>query len=185
VIEDVGDPYTRIVEEAQRFDLIVLGRHTHFRFATQAEECDTLQRVLRDSPRPVVCVPARPAQGSAVVVAYDGSLQAARAVFAFQGGGLTRAGPVHLVSASDDFDAAAQSIDRAAEFFGAHAVPVTRHPVRPDGSVAKTVIQMAQALDAGLIVAGAYGRSTLREFFLGSVTRSLLKESPASLFLFH
>jgi nucleotide-binding universal stress UspA family protein len=32
---------------------------------------------------------------------------------------------------------------------------------------------------------GAYGQSSLRDFFLGSVTRSLLEESPAPLFLSH
>jgi nucleotide-binding universal stress UspA family protein len=32
---------------------------------------------------------------------------------------------------------------------------------------------------------GAYGRSALREFFLGSVTQTLLREAAVPLFLFH
>jgi nucleotide-binding universal stress UspA family protein len=32
---------------------------------------------------------------------------------------------------------------------------------------------------------GAYGKSALRDFFLGSVTRTLLKEARLPLFLYH
>jgi nucleotide-binding universal stress UspA family protein len=32
---------------------------------------------------------------------------------------------------------------------------------------------------------GAYGRSTLREFFLGSVTSTLLEQATVPLFLYH
>jgi nucleotide-binding universal stress UspA family protein len=32
---------------------------------------------------------------------------------------------------------------------------------------------------------GAYGQPRIREFFLGSVTQTLLKESPVPLFLYH
>ncbi len=32
---------------------------------------------------------------------------------------------------------------------------------------------------------GAYGQPSLREFFLGSVTRRMLAECPVPLFLFH
>src|SRR5262245_15237625 len=33
-LEDVGVPYERILEEAVRYDLVLLGRRTHFNFAT-------------------------------------------------------------------------------------------------------------------------------------------------------
>jgi len=36
-----------------------------------------------------------------------------------------------------------------------------------------------------MIVMGGYGQPVLREFFLGSVTRTLLAESPVPLFLYH
>jgi nucleotide-binding universal stress UspA family protein len=40
-------------------------------------------------------------------------------------------------------------------------------------------------VQASLLVMGAYGRSTLREFFAGSMTRTMLRESPVPLFLYH
>ena len=78
VREDAGDPPEVILREAQRFDLILLGLETYFRFATQEGPCDTLEKVLQSPPRPVVAVPDQLAEGSTVVVGYDGSLQSAR-----------------------------------------------------------------------------------------------------------
>jgi nucleotide-binding universal stress UspA family protein len=51
--------------------------------------------------------------------------------------------------------------------------------------VDETILAQARQLNAGLVVMGAYGQPTIREFFLGSVTRSLLQSSPLPLFLYH
>jgi nucleotide-binding universal stress UspA family protein len=47
------------------------------------------------------------------------------------------------------------------------------------------ILEQEQQLKASLLVMGAYGRSTLREFFGGSVTRTMLRESPVPLFFYH
>ncbi|MHC5543011.1 universal stress protein, partial [Singulisphaera rosea] len=74
-LDDVGTPYVRILDEAQVYDLILLGRTTHFDFGHDHDA--TLEKVIQDSPRPVVAVPRELDGGEAVVVAYDGSLPAA------------------------------------------------------------------------------------------------------------
>src|SRR5262249_15866454 len=58
VLEDVGVPADEIVLEAQRYDLILLGQQTRFHFETHEDGNDTLGKVLKTSPRPVVVVPA-------------------------------------------------------------------------------------------------------------------------------
>ena len=58
VLEDVGSPHEQIELEAQRYDLIVLGQQTRFRFETKEGYDDTVRRVLKNSPRPVIAVPA-------------------------------------------------------------------------------------------------------------------------------
>jgi nucleotide-binding universal stress UspA family protein len=57
VLEDVGNPYEQILREAQRYDVILLGKQTYFHFATQEGPCETLKSVLKNTPRPVVTVP--------------------------------------------------------------------------------------------------------------------------------
>jgi nucleotide-binding universal stress UspA family protein len=185
LLEDVGLPGDQILLEAQRYDVILLGRESHFHFETQAIADETLASVVKHSPRPVVAVPENPAEGTSVVVAYDGSLQAARALQAFQGIGWDGSQDVHVVCVHDDRLEAARCADRAVEFLESHAIKAFPHPLSTATPPADAILDQAEMVGAGLIVMGAYGRSPLKEFFFGSVTRALLQESPVPLFLYH
>lgn len=72
LVEDIGDPADRILREAHRCDLVILARETHFHFETQERPDDTLARVLRGSPRPVVTVPRELPEGQGVLVGPTG-----------------------------------------------------------------------------------------------------------------
>jgi nucleotide-binding universal stress UspA family protein len=185
LLEDVGRPWEQILVEAQRYDLILLGQRTYFHFETQRSPCETLYRVLKNSPRPVVTAPERLEIGSAVLVAYDGSLQAARALQAFQASGLHEGQSVHIVSVAADHVEAARHADRAAEFLRFHDIRAQVHSLSSSGPPAEAILDQLRRLNAGLLVLGAYGKPTLRDFFLGSVTRTVLKESEVPLFLCH
>ena len=113
ILEEIGLPAERILLEAQRYDLILLGQHTFFHFETQPQPDDTLHAVLKHSPRPVVAVPATLPEGRAVVVAYDGSLHAARALHMFQAVGLDSSQDVHVVCVGPAQEHAAQCVERA------------------------------------------------------------------------
>jgi nucleotide-binding universal stress UspA family protein len=184
-LEALGSPVAEIREEAQRFDVILLGSETHFAYGWHDEPDETLGRVLRDGPRPVIVVPREPAEGDTVLVAYDGSLQAARAVAAFEASGLGRDRTIHVVSISPDLSDAAQDTDRAVEFLRFHGLNVLSNPIDSSLLPEEIILRQISRISAGLVVMGAYGQPVLKEFFLGSVTRSMLKECPAPLFLAH
>jgi nucleotide-binding universal stress UspA family protein len=185
LLEDVGLPDAQILLEAQRYDLILLGQQTHFHFETQVRADETLTTVLKSSPRPVVTVPATLGGGTAVVIAFDGSLQAARALQVFEAMGLAGSAVVHVVSVDGRPGEAARRADRAAEFLRFHDVQARPHALTTAAAPAAVILEQARQLDAGLLVMGAYGQPVLREFFLGSVTQTILKESTVPLFLYH
>ncbi len=185
LLEDSGLPNETILLEAQRYDLIVLGQQTHFHFATQSSPDETITQVLKHTPRPVVTVPEQLADDTAVMVAYDGSLQAARALQAFQAAGLAGSETVHVVSVGADPVEAARHADRAVEFLRFHAIQASPHVLGPGPSTAETLLDQVRQLHVGLLVMGCYGQPGLREFFLGSVTRTVLKNSSVPLFLYH
>jgi nucleotide-binding universal stress UspA family protein len=67
-----------------------------------------------------------------------------------------------------------------------HKVPVeaeVRHST--ESSVAQDLLAAAEAMQAGLIVAGAYGHSRLREWALGGVTQGLLRHSQTPVLFSH
>lgn len=185
VLESVGLPWEQIVLEAQRFDLILLGQESHFQFETQEHVDQTLHQVLKHSPRPVVMAPKSVAPEGPVVVAYDGSLQASRALHAFVAAGLPCQSAVHVVSVAADHIEAARRADRSAEFLRFHDLTVEVHAVATGAPAAKVLQGEVRRLNAGLVVMGAYGQPTLREFFFGSMTRTLLRESATPLLLYH
>jgi nucleotide-binding universal stress UspA family protein len=185
VLEEVGLPSQEILREAQRYDAILLGTTTRFHFEVQASTDDTLCRVIRDSAGPVVTVPAFARHGSTTVVAFDGSLQAARSLRAYVATGLGESSPVHVLSVGPDKVEAARTAERAIDYLRHHMLVAEAHTLATGQPPAQAILQFADKLDAGLIVMGAYGQPVLREFFIGSVTATLLKESQFSLFLSH
>ena len=184
-MEDVGDPYVQIPRESHRFDLILLGQETHFQFGFEKIPDDTLTRILRSSPRPVVVVPRTIGAGEAVIIAFDGSLQASRALHAFEASGLGRSRDVHVVSIASEHKVAADHADRAVEFLAYHEIRAVPTAVASSDAPAATLLDRAKEFGAGLIVMGVYGQPILREFFVGSTTRTMLKESPVPLFVSH
>jgi nucleotide-binding universal stress UspA family protein len=66
-----------------------------------------------------------------------------------------------------------------------HEIVATPHAIGRSRPPARGILEQASQFGARLLVMGAYGHSTLREFFLGSVTRTVLKESTIPVFLYH
>jgi nucleotide-binding universal stress UspA family protein len=168
-LSESGTPYIQVLEEAQVCDLVVLGQRT-------------LSRVLKDSPRPLVSVPKSPKLGADVVVAYDGSLQASRALYAFEASGLARSRTVHVVSAATIGVESARHANRAVEFLRNHDIKAVDHAMESHLGPAESILEEVRRHDTGLLVMGAYGKPTLREFFIGSVTRSVLERSEVPVF---
>ena len=120
-----------------------------------------------------------------MVVAYDGSLQATRALQMFQVIGLESSQEVHVVCVDPDQEYAAHCVERAVEFLHGHHVTAQAYARDTGAAPAHVLLEHVQQVQAGLLAMGAYSRSSLREFFGDSVTRTLLQESPVPLFLYH
>lgn len=185
LLQDTGLPTEHILLEAPQYDLIMLGQHTFFHFETQDTPDDTLAVVVKQSPCPVVAVPATLPEGRAVLIAYDGSAPATRALHMFQALGLDGAHEVHVVCVDAHKEKAHLCVERAVTFLQGHNVVAQAHALATSESPAHALLQYVHQVQAGLLVMGSSGRSPLREFFGGSVTRTMLRDSPVPLFLYH
>lgn len=184
LLEREGCPHERLLAEAQRYDMVMMGRQTYFEYETNDQPDNTLTEVLKNSPRPVVTVPASLPNGDSIVIAYDGSLQAARALYTFWASGVGGERKLHIVSCDEDLAQAKRNAQVASEFLHFHKLEATTHAFKCD-SPAEEILKQVQALDAEMLVMGAYGKPRIREFFIGSVTRHLLKNSPVPIFVSH
>jgi nucleotide-binding universal stress UspA family protein len=183
VVEDVGAPHAQIIAEAQACDLVMLGRETHFQFETQDQPDETLSKVLRESPRPVIVVPREPAPGHGVLVAYGGGREVARTLQTFTLLGLAQGEPVSVVGIHEDLARAEANLQPAGRFLAAHDVAFTLHPVASKASPASVILEEVRRRQPRLVVMGAHGHHPVRDLFFTSVTRAVLKDAPVPVFV--
>jgi nucleotide-binding universal stress UspA family protein len=185
VHEVEGSPAEQLRLEAQRHDLLLLGRETHFHFATQEKPDHTLRRVIKDGSRPVISVPEDAVQGKEIIVAFDGSPQSSRALYAFVASGLGLDARVEVVSVDCFASEAERTANRAVQFLRSHGIEAIAFSAESEAPPAEILLTRSRLRDAGLIVMGAYGQKAIKEFVFGSVTRTVLEESSVPVFCFN
>jgi nucleotide-binding universal stress UspA family protein len=164
---------------ARRFDLSVVAQPepNHSAFARLFVEA-----ALFESGRPVLIVPyvqAAPLSLDRVLVCWDGSRSAARAVGDAMGF-LVQAKVTEILMVTGD---AAKSDGLTGADISRHlARHVARHGAKVEVKriaateidVANTILSHAADTSVDLLVMGGYGHSRMREFLLGGVTRGIL-----------
>jgi nucleotide-binding universal stress UspA family protein len=145
------------------------------------------QTALFETGRPIMLAPAGDAFSllGKALVAWDGSMEAARALSAALPM-LARCASVEVFTRPEPSKADANPEDVVA-FLGDHGITAAPCRVEPDeGEVWDAIAEACQRTEAGLLVMGAYTRSRLREVIFGGVTRDLLdRDLSTAIFLSH
>lgn len=148
----------------------------------------SFEAALLDTGRPVIAVPlaggalARIEEGP-VLVAWNGSVESARAISAAIPL-LAKARRVAVLSVLED-DKAADG-GKVAEYLAWHGVRAELLPTaRKQTNVGAQILAEAAALDAALLVMGAYTRSRLRRMVFGGVTEHVLTNATIPAFMVH
>jgi nucleotide-binding universal stress UspA family protein len=181
----VDYPTDMIMGAAAAADLIVLGRR-EAGAAGDAYYSPAAGEVLMGAGRPVLVVPHRtPALNlHDIVVGWKDTREARRAVtdaLPF----LKRADNVMVLSFRESADED-PGLDNVAAFLKRHGVTfTTESTVIGHSRVEEEIYRFASVAGSGLIVAGAYGHTRLREWMFGGVTYSLLNDSAIPVLLSH
>lgn len=184
-----GDPVQQVDAEADRHDLIIIGRETNFHGGVEHDVGECVQKLCADTPRPLVMAPEGenlPGDPDIVVVAFDGSITASRAMHMFLLLGLADGKEIHVVAIDSDAAAARGKADRAAALFRSHGVKVETNSIVDNGRASTAILGAIGAANAGLLVMGAFGNGDrLRRLLMGSTTKRLLHDSPVPVFVHH
>lgn len=185
VIEVEGFPATEIERLSQEHDLILMGKTTDFHFEVEDETDLTVQHITRDNPRPLLVVPPKKVHSDKVLIAYDGSLQAARSLHMFLLLGLARGKSVHIISIARTAAQANPIVEHAQKMCANHGVESTATGIVTNDNAEDVILRTAQTLKPGIIVMGAFGHQGFREFFFGSCTEHMIKKTNIPLFVHH
>ena len=180
-----GFPATEIERLSQEHDLIVIGKTTDFHFDLDTESDITVKHIIRDNPRPMIVVTSPDFNGEQVLIAYDGSLQAARALHMYLLLGLAKDKKVHVISIARQKAEANDMANSARKMCETYGVDVTSEGIVSHKPPEDIIKAKATEIDAHMIVMGAFGHHGLREIFFGSCTEHMMKQSSVPLFVHH
>jgi len=186
LIEQRGKPSEKILEEMKAHYITLIGRHVNFLFETRSEDERTRDSVLHRAGKPVIVVPENSTpSGPDILIAWDGSSAAKRALRAFAESGLAHDRKIYVCSVHDDGEEAWEMATRGVDFLAALAVASRPRSIVSALPIAEAILELRAKLRAGMLVTGAYTRSRLSELIWGSVTHTLLEKTPVPLFLHH
>ena len=182
--ELTGRPAATILDELARYDLTVLGRDVNFRFETEERDARTRDLILRRAGKPVVVVPEAVVESRPnVLIAYDGSPAARRALRSFADSGLGRDRALHVAAMDDDGAIAWEMATRGCQALAELGLIAAPHNLVSTRSIADAMLDLRAKLDAGLIVLGAYTRGKMSRLLWGSVTEQMLGKTVVPLFV--
>ncbi|MBV8888573.1 MAG: universal stress protein [Alphaproteobacteria bacterium] len=141
--------------------------------------------------RPLLVVPyagSFPSLGRRVLVAWDGTREASRALHDALPlmAGAEAVTVLTVRTQQGDLDRGDPSLDRAVRHLERHGLAArAEETVRGDIAISDVLLSRAADLGADLIVAGAYHHSRLREALFGGVSRELLQHMTLPLLTSH
>jgi len=147
-----------------------------------------IEAALFDGSAPILLIPYVNHDGFAakrVMVAWDGSRAAARAVHAALPI-LEQAGTIDLVIAGEPRRLAGEPGADMALYLARHGLKVEiRHIPKGSSGVSDALLNYISDNGIDLVVMGGYGHSRMREFILGGATRGILAAMTAPVLMIH
>ena len=166
-----------ILDEARTVDLVCMGRRGEHEEWEEDELGGTAERVIRRSARPVLVTPAEFREISKMLMAYDGSRGANRALRTALALASDHDLPMVIVTVSPDDDARPRYeriLEEARELASAWKDVELEFLMLVGETEEQVLTEAAATHECQLIVMGAYGESRIREWLMGSTTAAVL-----------
>ncbi len=181
-----GIPSNHILEEAKFFDLLIIGRKTHFEFSEDMQAGGSFDEVLQRSITPVIAVPENfdfpkfPRERFNCLICFDGSYASCRALQRFAQLPISKFTDVKLLMSHDDKEFADFNLYEAKAFLRSHLFESIEKI-----HTKKNIISLVgkEYMDwTDLFVLGAHSKGMF-DFMIGSLTKFLIRESNKPIFI--
>jgi nucleotide-binding universal stress UspA family protein len=181
-----GIPGEVIGRTAVAHDIVVVSRTGYSRIADPQQSVDALiAPVIRASVRPVLVAGSEFREGREirnVLVAYDGSSHAARALLVAAELAARPGVSCTLVTIAQSDDVGRELIEPAEAFLFHHGI-TPRKQILIGSKPADVICGMVTSGGVDILIMGAYGHSPIREMLFGSTTERVLAHCPANVIL--
>jgi nucleotide-binding universal stress UspA family protein len=179
VVHRHGGIVETILERESDARVIVIGkRGADHEFASD-HIGSTIERVVRASAKPVIVASRTTEAPQTIILAYDSSPAANRALERLANSPLFAGLSVHIVMAGNEDEAHRRALDAAAAQLPEREVNVTLRRAKAELMIANVVEETPRAM----LVIGAYGHSPLRTLMVGSTTTEMIRTVHAPVLL--
>ncbi|HTY62453.1 MAG TPA: universal stress protein [Acidobacteriota bacterium] len=181
-----GIPGEVISRTAVAHDLVIVSRTGYNRIASAQETVDAwIAPVVRNSVRPVLVAGAEFREGSeirSILVAYDGSPHASRALLAAAELAMRPGVQCSLVTVAQSDDLGREVLAPAETFLSNHGVTCQKRVII-HSKPSDVICELAASGGFDIVVMGAYGHSPIREVLFGSATERILSHCATNVIL--
>lgn len=168
-----GDLVPTLHEREKEAAVVVIGKRGEAADFATLHLGSNLERIVRASNRPIFIAARAFRPIKRVLVAFDGGKSALKAIDEVSRSRLYEGAQLHLLTAGEQTDSAAQALDRAKSQLDAAGLTATTSLV--SGSAEAVISRTVVEEDIDLLVMGAYGHSRLRTLVIGSTTSDLIR----------
>jgi nucleotide-binding universal stress UspA family protein len=179
--DEIAMSSSRITNLSIYYDLIITGLKADFGLIKKNFVSTFLKKILETSAIPVLAVPHYFRTIQNIIIAYDASLTAARALQRFVHIANFENQNIIIVSSSKDSLWAEDNLKRAKDYllsYGAKNVVTDNTQLE----IIK-VLQSSYFDYADLIVMGSHSQNIIKDIFIGNVTQKLIEEAKKPLFI--
>lgn len=175
----------KLLNELEQFDdyseLLVIGRQGASQGDSDNRVGTHVEQVIRTTDKPLLLTVGEFTEPKKLMLAFDGSETARKAVTTIANAMLFKGMECHLVMVAGPDPQYLEQLEVARlelEEAGLNAVSALLQ-----GKVKENLLAYQEKQDIDLIIMGAYGHSRIRQWLLGSITNLMLKESPKPLLI--
>ncbi|MDX6750957.1 universal stress protein [Geminicoccaceae bacterium 1502E] len=184
-LERRGDPLDELLRACRYHDLLVLSLRGWFEEGVLEEPENALLKLLASGVRPILGLAATQSPIGKVMIAYNGSVESARAMKLYAQLRLWGEVPVDLVCAEEGegMESCATLLDDASAYLRAHGLDCTTACL-PEATP-ETLLAHAQAVGADLVVMGGSYRRVLLSQRCGPHTLGVFRSTPLPVLFAH
>jgi nucleotide-binding universal stress UspA family protein len=185
--ERQGSPSTQILNESIYYDILITGLRSYFNFETSEKYGRSLDTLIKESVTPIYGVPEKllfsekPDRKIRILMAFDGSPLAARAMQRFSNLITPDLYEITLLNSSDNKEEGEIILSRAEEYLNSHNI-INIHKVWTREDIIDSIRNKYYESMDGFVV-GAHSHEGIFDFLVGSLTKYLVKEAKKPVFI--
>jgi nucleotide-binding universal stress UspA family protein len=181
VVRETGDPFEELISLWRYHDLTVIGLRGLFEYGVVHNPDDLIVRMISRGVRPILAVAEQHRAIKRVLVAYNGSLESAKAMKRFVQAQLWPDVAIKIACFGFEDDDAQSLLPAAASYCRAHGFEPEVENVESDPK--EGLLKHAEDWGADLVVMGATSRSKIARFILGDTALHAMQHAKIPLYL--